>query len=91
MDPALIGRPGLRLRLAVTALRAGVLRFVTEDGTIVESDARTPAPGEASGPVSVLDGAVASASVPMVFPPHQWVTTTTSTAASSRSSRPRRP
>ena len=70
VDPALVARPGLQLRLAVTALRAGVLRFVTEDGTIVESDARTPAPGEAAGPVGVLDGAIASASVPMVFPPH---------------------
>ena len=70
VDPALVARPGLCLRLAVTALRAGVLRFVTEDGTIVESDARTPAPGAAAGPVDVIDGAIASASVPMVFPPH---------------------
>ncbi len=70
VDPALVGRPGLQLRLAVTALRAGVLRFVTEDGTIVESDARTPAQGAAAGPVSIVDGAIASASVPMVFPPH---------------------
>ncbi len=69
IDPALIRRPGLQLRLAVTALRAGVLRFVTEDGTIVESDARTPAPGAAAGPVDLVDGAIASASVPMVFPP----------------------
>ena len=66
----MIARPGLQLRLAVTALRAGVLRFVTEDGTIVESDARTPAPGDAAGPVDLVDGAIASASVPMVFPPH---------------------
>ena len=70
VDPALVRRPGLQLRLAVTALRAGVLRYVTEDGTIVESDARTPAPGAAAGPVDLIDGAVASASVPMVFPPH---------------------
>jgi hypothetical protein len=70
VDPALLRRPGLELRLAVTALRAGVLRFVTEDGTIVESDARTPAPGAAAGPVRVVDGAIASASVPMIFPPH---------------------
>ena len=63
-------RPGLQLRLAVTALRAGVLRYVTEDGTIVEADARTPAPGESAGPVDLVDGAIASASVPMVFPPH---------------------
>ena len=54
----------------MTALRAGVLRYVTEDGTIVESDARTPAPGDAAGPVALVDGAIASASVPMVFPPH---------------------
>jgi len=69
VDPALVRRPGLQLRLAVTALRAGVLRFVTQDGTIVESDARTPAPGAAAGPVDLVDGAIASASVPMVFPP----------------------
>jgi hypothetical protein len=70
VDPALIARPGLQLRLAVTALRAGVLRYVTEDGTIVESDARTAAPADSRGPVDVIDGAIASASVPMVFPPH---------------------
>jgi NTE family protein len=70
VDPALIRRPGLQLRLAVTALRAGVLRYVTEDGTIVEDDARTPATGESLGPVNVVDGAIASASVPMLFPPH---------------------
>ena len=69
VDPALVARPGLQLRLAVTALRAGVLRYVTEDGTIVEADARTPAPGEAAGPVDVVDAAIASASVPLVFPP----------------------
>ena len=70
VDPELIARPGLELRLAVTALRAGVLRYVTEDGTLVESDARTPAPAESAGPVDLVDGAIASASVPMVFPPH---------------------
>ena len=70
VDAELIRRPGLQLRLAVTALRAGVLRYVTEDGTIVESDARTPAPDESAGPVDVVDGAIASASVPMLFPPH---------------------
>ena len=43
---------------------------MTEDGSIVESDARTPAPAESAGPVDLIDGAIASASVPMVFPPH---------------------
>jgi NTE family protein len=69
IDQSQVNRPGLQLRLAVTALRAGVLRYVTEDGTIVEADARTPAPGLAAGPVDLVDGALASASVPLVFPP----------------------
>ena len=70
IDPSLVARPGLRLRLAVTALRAGVLRFVTEDGIIVEADGQTPATGPAGGPVDLVDAVIASASVPMVFPPH---------------------
>jgi NTE family protein len=65
----LVGRPGLQLRLAVTALRAGVLRYVTENGTIVEEDALTPAPEASRGPVDFLEGVIASASVPLVFPP----------------------
>ena len=69
VDPALVARPGLELRLAVTALGAGVLRYVTGDGTIVEDDALTPAPGGASGPVDVLEGVLASSSVPLVFAP----------------------
>jgi hypothetical protein len=69
IDASLIDRPGLQLRLAVTALRAGVLRYVTESGVIVEDDAVTPAPGPAGGPVDVVEGALASASVPLVFPP----------------------
>jgi predicted acylesterase/phospholipase RssA len=67
VDPALIGRPGLELRMAVTALGAGVLRFVTGEGTLVEADAVTPVPQ--AGPVDVVEGALASASVPLVFPP----------------------
>ena len=70
VDPALVARPGLQLRLAVTAMRAGVLRYVTENGTIVEADACTPAPGDAAGPVELVDAVIASASVPLVFPPH---------------------
>ena len=42
---------------------------MTEDGTIVESDAVTPVAGAGSGPVDVLEGVLASASVPMIFPP----------------------
>ena len=67
VDPDLISRPGLELRMAVTALGAGVLRFVTGEGTLVEADGVTPVPD--AGPVDVVEGALASASVPMVFPP----------------------
>jgi predicted acylesterase/phospholipase RssA len=69
VDPALVARPGLELRLAVTALRAGALRYITQDGTIVEDDALTRVAGDAGGPVDFLDGVIASASVPHVFPP----------------------
>jgi len=69
VDPVLVARPGLELRMAVVALGAGVLRYVTEDGTLVESDAVTPVGGGGSGPVDVIEGVLASASVPMIFPP----------------------
>ncbi len=67
VDPALVARPGLELRLAVTALGAGVLRFVTGRGELVEADGITPVAG--AGPVDLVEGALASASVPLVFPP----------------------
>lgn len=63
--------PGLALRLAVTSLGAGVLRYVTEDGTLVEADATTPVAGPGGGPVDVVEGALASASVPTIFPPRR--------------------
>jgi predicted acylesterase/phospholipase RssA len=69
VDPELIARPGMELRLAVTALGSGLLRYVTEDGTIVEDDAVTPVAGRGAGPVDVIEGVLASSSVPMVFPP----------------------
>ncbi|HEY1827053.1 MAG TPA: patatin-like phospholipase family protein [Acidimicrobiales bacterium] len=69
VDTTLIARPGLQLRLAVTALRAGSLRYVTEEGYLVEDDAVTRAPELSAGPISVVEGALASASVPLVFPP----------------------
>ncbi len=68
LDPQALGRPGLELRLGVTALGAGILRYVTGQGTVVASDATTPV--SRIGPVSVVDAVVASSSVPGVFPPH---------------------
>ncbi len=67
VDLALVARPGLELRMAVAALGDGVLRYVTEHGEIVAADAVTPV----AGPVDVLEGMLASASVPMLFPPRQ--------------------
>ncbi|HEY3942276.1 MAG TPA: patatin-like phospholipase family protein [Acidimicrobiales bacterium] len=69
VDPALIARPGLDLRLAVTALQAGRLRYVTGSGDIVEDDALTPVAGAGAGPVDLIEAVIASSSVPMVFPP----------------------
>ncbi len=69
VDPALLARPGLDFRVAVTALRAGRLRYVTGQGTIVEEDACTPVSGAGCGPVDVIEAVLASASVPAVFPP----------------------
>lgn len=68
VDPELVSRPGLRLRMAVVALGAGELRYVCEDGRIVGRDDRTVA--EASGH-DLVEGVLASASVPMIFPPRR--------------------
>jgi predicted acylesterase/phospholipase RssA len=69
IDLELIARPGLSLRIAVTALGAGEVRYVTELGAVVGPDAVTPIP--ADGPVDLVDAVVASSSVPMIFPPRR--------------------
>lgn len=74
IDPALVARPGLELRMSVVALGAGALRYVTGDGRIVAGDAVTPVPGAGGGPVDLIDGVLASASVPMIFPPRRMAT-----------------
>ena len=70
LDPALIERPGLSLRLAITALGEGVTRYVTETGVIVEADALTRAASHPE-PVTVAEGVLTSSSAPMVFPPRR--------------------
>lgn len=69
VDPALVARPGLTVRLSVTALGAGCTRYVTETGALVEADARTPVASVAPGEIDVIDGLLTSSSVPMIFPP----------------------
>jgi predicted acylesterase/phospholipase RssA len=110
VDPALVARPGLDLRMAVTAVRARETHYVCGDGTIVGPDALTPIPvpdpehdpngnangngngnGNANGNANgngndngrargnrststtfdVIDGAVASGSIPGVLPPRR--------------------
>lgn len=65
IDTALVGAPGMQLRLAVTALKARETRYITEEGVLVGPDAQSPVPGAS---IDVIDGMLASASVPGVFP-----------------------
>ncbi len=69
IDEGAIARPGLAMRLGIASLNSGVMRYVTEDGTVVNSDALTP--HEAGGRPGVVTGMIASSSVPMVFPPRR--------------------
>lgn len=70
LDVDAVARTGLELRLTVTALEAGVPRYVTGRGEVLERDGRTPAV-DAEGPVDVVEAVVASSSVPMVFAPRR--------------------
>jgi NTE family protein len=67
VDEALVADSGIRLRLTLAALGDGVARYVTEHGEIVEADSRTSRP--TAGRPGVVEGVLASSSVPMVFPP----------------------
>jgi predicted acylesterase/phospholipase RssA len=67
VDPALVARPGLELRMAVTAVRARQTHYVDQRGVLLGPDARTPLRADLP-PVGLIDGAIASSSVPMVFP-----------------------
>ena len=68
LDFDALARPGVQLRLAVTALKARSTRYITQDGVLVDSDALTPVP---DAHLDVIDGMIASASVPGVFPPRE--------------------
>jgi len=68
IDLVAVARPGVQLRLAVTALKARSTRYITQDGLLVDADARTPVPDVE---LDVIDGMIASASVPGVFPPRE--------------------
>ncbi len=82
VDPALLARPGLELRMAVTAVRARETRYVCGDGSLVGPDALTPVQASPSDngtpftPFDVIDGAIASGSIPGVIPPRRLGDTT---------------
>jgi NTE family protein len=65
-DPARVARSGVRLRIAVVGLESGELRYVTEDGRLVD---RSDRPVEGAGPVDLADAVRASSAIPVVFPP----------------------
>lgn len=67
VDTSRITREGLWLRMAVTALRAGEVHFIGNDGTVFGPDAVTPLGDRRA--TDALSGAMASSTVPMVFPP----------------------
>ena len=67
IDQEAVSRPGLTLRLTVTALGDSCIRYVDQRGAMVEMDGVTPAPG-APAP-GVIEGMLASASVPAMFAP----------------------
>ena len=69
IDEALVAGSGSRLRLALAALGDGVARYVTESGEMVEADSVTLRPS--GGRPGVIEGVLASSSVPLVFPPRR--------------------
>lgn len=69
LDETVIADNGIVLRLALTSLGQGVPRYVTEQGVLVERDSRSPRPG--AGQPGVIEGILASSSVPMLFPPRR--------------------
>lgn len=65
LDVERIQRSGISLRVGAVALESGELRYVGEDGRLY---ARDGSPLDLA-PVSLADGILASASIPVAFPP----------------------
>jgi NTE family protein len=65
LDPERIAGSGLTLRVGTVSLRSGELHYVDEHGCMYQRDG-TPLDRE---PVSITDAVLASASIPVVFPP----------------------
>ena len=65
LDPAKVAASGIALRIGTVALESGELRYVTETGHLHD---RADRPLDLD-PVSLVDGILASASIPVAFPP----------------------
>lgn len=65
IDPERVAASGLTLRVGAVSLRSGELHYTDELGRMYERDG-TPLDRE---PVSIKDAVLASASIPVVFPP----------------------
>lgn len=65
LDPKRIGASGIALRVGAVALESGELRYIGEDGSLYD---RSGAPLDLPR-VSLADGILASASIPVAFPP----------------------
>ncbi|WP_454085147.1 patatin-like phospholipase family protein [Georgenia sp. Marseille-Q6866] len=63
--PDAVAASGVTLRVAVVGLESGELRYVTEDGTLVDRDNRPLG----DGPVDLVEAIRASCAIPMVFAP----------------------
>lgn len=65
LDPDRVARSGIALRVGAVGLESGELRYVTETGELHDrSDRPLDRP-----PVALRDGVLASASIPVAFPP----------------------
>lgn len=67
IDTSRVAEPGVTLRMAVTALGEGEVQYVGNDGAVFGPDASTAIRGRRA--VDAIEGALASSSVPFVFPP----------------------
>ncbi|MEZ5180043.1 MAG: patatin-like phospholipase family protein [Acidimicrobiales bacterium] len=65
LDPAKVAASGVALRIGTVALESGELRYVTETGHLHD---RADQP-LGLDPVPLVDGILASASIPVAFPP----------------------
>jgi predicted acylesterase/phospholipase RssA len=67
LDPEKVAASGIALRIGTVALESGELRYVTETGNLHD---RADQPLDLD-PVTLVDGILASASIPVAFPPVQ--------------------